>query len=580
MRTLLNALIPAALALILPAAADAQTLIIDDPLQGSTVGTQVGGSFSAEGYQPKSGQNHILYDLPQTVSEGYVQFEVKGMDHAVVPVDGDHGFFAMYDGRGIAEPIKYFDDFKQNFFRWNCHWRQNRAAMKCVISCAAPTPQRLNATKAVYSGTRDWSVEPTGKGVSWDPARWVAFKIEWKNRTFKVFIDGVEKWSASGPYDYAPVDHKAWLGCAPGQGKKYVCHVPNIVYRNFKLYSTSGGGSNLPPSAGSQTVSTPQDTAIPISLTYTDPDGPGPFSFTIVNPPSSGTLSGAGGSRIYTLTRGFTGTDSFTWRVNDGLADSNAATVTITVTSAGGGGGSGLVSNTSPSGYVWDTLGVGSVQYVDRTYTFTSVPLGLAGLDYLRTANGDKGLAGPGIVSFDVSQDVTVYVAHDDRITSKPGWMASFVDTGNDLVSGGGTFSLWAASFSAGRVGLGGNTDTGSTINSMYTVVVAPGATSPIDSDGDGMSDAAETQYGLDPLDPDQDSNGVPDGQDDWNGNGATNLADIANGIAPGTPPAGGPGPGPGSAASGEGENGCGATGAEIFLILAALGFFRQRRRP
>src|SRR5262249_42882051 len=53
----------------------------------------------------------------------------------------------------------------------------------------------------------------------------------------------------------------------------------------------------------------------------------------VVTPPSHGTLSlAADGSFLYTPDADFHGTDTFTYRANDGHADSNLATVTISVT--------------------------------------------------------------------------------------------------------------------------------------------------------------------------------------------------------------------------------------------------------
>lgn len=124
-----------------------ETILTDDSLQGKTKGKQVGGIFGAQGYQSGLGQNHILYQLPHTVREGYVEFDVKGMDAAAIPKDGDHGFLGMYDGRGVTEPAQYFRDLKDNVYRWNVHWRQDRNAMKSVISCAAPGADREKAAK-------------------------------------------------------------------------------------------------------------------------------------------------------------------------------------------------------------------------------------------------------------------------------------------------------------------------------------------------------------------------------------------------------------------------------------------------
>ena len=53
---------------------------------------------------------------------------------------------------------------------------------------------------------------------------------------------------------------------------------------------------------------------------------------SLVTGPANGTLNfGTDGSYSYTPTLNFVGTDSFTYVANDGLADSNIATVTITV---------------------------------------------------------------------------------------------------------------------------------------------------------------------------------------------------------------------------------------------------------
>lgn len=220
-------------------AAPNETVVIDDPLQGKTLGEQVGGRFVAGGYQPREKKGHILYRLPTTVVEGYVEFELRGMTNDV-PAATNHGFFCMYDGRGIDEPIQYSVDYKENFFRWNAHWRQSRDAFKCVLQCSAPTPERLNAKRAVFprenGGTRDWREEPTGKTFTWDPNRWHKIRIEWRGRNFSVRVAGQELWAVTdAPYDYAPVEHRAWLGSVPGYPGKYENELPDITYRNFRL---------------------------------------------------------------------------------------------------------------------------------------------------------------------------------------------------------------------------------------------------------------------------------------------------------------------------------------------------------
>ncbi len=87
---------------------------------------------------------------------------------------------------------------------------------------------------------------------------------------------------------------------------------------------------NDPPTAGSQSVSTNEDTALPITLAGNDVEGSA-LTFTIVANPTKGTLSGSGANRTYTPNVNINGADSFTFKVNDGQADSNIATVTITI---------------------------------------------------------------------------------------------------------------------------------------------------------------------------------------------------------------------------------------------------------
>lgn len=226
---------------------NAQTTIFEDALDGATeYGTMVGGYFNSEGYRPNKGLGHILYILPQQVSNGYLEFQFKGFTPDLIEdaeQDADNGFFGMYDGRGISEPIQYFDDFKTNFFRWNFHYRQNRSAFKSVIQCAAPTPERLNATKATFGYTsegliaKDWGEEPMGINYTTNATNWYTVKAEWKDKQFKIYINGTLIWSASGPYDYAPIDHRIWIGSAPGVGDKYSNSVPTLTYRNVKVVS-------------------------------------------------------------------------------------------------------------------------------------------------------------------------------------------------------------------------------------------------------------------------------------------------------------------------------------------------------
>lgn len=87
---------------------------------------------------------------------------------------------------------------------------------------------------------------------------------------------------------------------------------------------------NLPPVANSQSLSVNEDSSLNITLAGSDADGDS-ISFAVVSNPTQGTLTGTAPNITYTPNANFNGTDSFTFRVSDGLLNSQNATVSITV---------------------------------------------------------------------------------------------------------------------------------------------------------------------------------------------------------------------------------------------------------
>ena len=85
--------------------------------------------------------------------------------------------------------------------------------------------------------------------------------------------------------------------------------------------------ANTGPTAHNQSFTSTGD-AIEITLHATDPDG-NALSYIVVDEPKYGTLSGTAPSFLYTPSVAYSGSDSFTWKANDGTVDSNVATVTI-----------------------------------------------------------------------------------------------------------------------------------------------------------------------------------------------------------------------------------------------------------
>lgn len=88
---------------------------------------------------------------------------------------------------------------------------------------------------------------------------------------------------------------------------------------------------NDAPVAQDQSVTTPEETALPITLVATDVDGDA-LTYAIVDQPAHGSVILVGNVATYTPALDFNGTDSFTFMANDGELDSEMAVVTITVT--------------------------------------------------------------------------------------------------------------------------------------------------------------------------------------------------------------------------------------------------------
>jgi len=89
--------------------------------------------------------------------------------------------------------------------------------------------------------------------------------------------------------------------------------------------------ANDAPVASAKSITTYQEMPTAITLSATDVDG-NTLTYSVVAGPAHGTLSGTAPNLTYKSAANYTGPDSFTFKANDGIVDSNVATVSITVT--------------------------------------------------------------------------------------------------------------------------------------------------------------------------------------------------------------------------------------------------------
>jgi uncharacterized repeat protein (TIGR02059 family) len=124
----------------------------------------------------------------------------------------------------------------------------------------------------------------------------------------------------------------------------------NDTTRHYWHADILGGGGEPPPNAAptanATSATTTVDQAVSVGLSGSDAETC-ELAFSIVSGPAHGSLGSIGGSACttggpntdsasvtYTPTAGYTGPDSFTYRVNDGTTDSTPATASLTINTA------------------------------------------------------------------------------------------------------------------------------------------------------------------------------------------------------------------------------------------------------
>ncbi|MBF0614928.1 MAG: tandem-95 repeat protein [Magnetococcales bacterium] len=137
------------------------------------------------------------------------------------------------------------------------------------------------------------------------------------------FAPGTRTFSGNPPANATPLSLKVTVN--DGQGGRVSSAPFTLTFSN----------ANDAPVAVNDSLTTNEITAINNTLTATDGDGDGDaLTYIIVTNGSKGTASitnATTGAFTYTPRYGMTGADSFTFKVNDGRADSNTATVTINI---------------------------------------------------------------------------------------------------------------------------------------------------------------------------------------------------------------------------------------------------------
>ncbi|MBL6648925.1 MAG: cadherin-like domain-containing protein [Flavobacteriaceae bacterium] len=96
--------------------------------------------------------------------------------------------------------------------------------------------------------------------------------------------------------------------------------------------------------------------AVEIELVATDADYD-PLTFSVVTQPTMGTVTISGNKATYTPNENADGVDTFTYKANDGVADSNTATATVTVNGSFTLSGTYTTNKTLTADKIWELKG-------------------------------------------------------------------------------------------------------------------------------------------------------------------------------------------------------------------------------
>ncbi|MFO0969773.1 MAG: Ig-like domain-containing protein [Gemmataceae bacterium] len=192
------------------------------------------------------------------------------------------------------------------------------ATVNITITDAAPTAQGTNLiVREGHTATIDLNT------LTSDP--------DWDGLTFTI-----TQWPTYGYLSYnSQTDEYDYIAPSDFDGTDSFTFKANdsALDSNVATVSIAVHGTNTAPVASDGGFSGTHDNPIAIDLVALGTDADNDFlTSTVVTQPSHGVVVDDGGGPQYIPDEGFTGTDSFTFKLNDDTDDSNVATVTLTIT--------------------------------------------------------------------------------------------------------------------------------------------------------------------------------------------------------------------------------------------------------
>jgi hypothetical protein len=140
-------------------------------------------------------------------------------------------------------------------------------------------------------------------------------------------------WTQDSEFSASDIANDNRFGYSVGiSGSTILVGAPlGFFFQDGAAYIYEVSSSNTAPVANPQSITTAEDTAVAVTLTGSDAEGD-PLTFTLISNPGNGTLTGTPPNLTYTPNANVNGSDSFTFKANDGKVDSAPATISVSIT--------------------------------------------------------------------------------------------------------------------------------------------------------------------------------------------------------------------------------------------------------
>lgn len=200
--------------------------------------------------------------------------------------------------------------------------QSNVAAVSITVTPLVPIPAAANDS---YETNEDVSLNVTAPGVLANDS---SLGADPKAVIVSGTANGTVILSANGSFSYTP---SAQFNGSDSFSYKIVT---DTLESNTATVNITVNPVNDPPAAVNDSVATPKNTLVVISVLANDTDVEGsPLTVSTVTVPANGTaVINADNTVTYTPNTDFVGLDTFSYTANDGDADSGPATVTVNVT--------------------------------------------------------------------------------------------------------------------------------------------------------------------------------------------------------------------------------------------------------